>query len=159
WNSTHYDAHPAPTTYDELWGKMGATAAALLAAEPTAEVSGPAEWGWTNYFCSAKDTSSGGCSASSPDRAAHGGTELVAWLLQQAKLQEQSSGKRILHWLDLHYYPQGGAGPANVRSLWDPTYVDPSWIASTGISGGIVRLIPRMRDWVASNYPGTKISV
>jgi MYXO-CTERM domain-containing protein len=159
WNSTHRDAHPAATTYDELWSHSRDTALALLDADHTAEISGPAEWGWPNYFCSAADTAAGGCSASSPDRAAHGGTELVAWYLQQAKAQEATSGKRVLHWLDLHYYPQGGSAPDNLRSLWDPTYVDPSWIGGGGIAGGIIRLLPRMRDWVAQNYPGTRISL
>src|SRR5262249_32388519 len=37
--------------------------------------------------------------------------------------------------------------------LWDPTYVDESWIADT------VRLIPRMRDWAATRYPGTKLAI
>jgi hypothetical protein len=55
--------------------------------------------------------------------------------------------------LDLHYYPQGGSPPANVRSLWDPTYVDPSWINAT------IELVPRMRSWVSQHYPGTKIGV
>jgi hypothetical protein len=41
----------------------------------------------------------------------------------------------------------------STRSLWDPTYTDESWI------GDKVRLIPRMRDWVASSYPGTKLAV
>jgi len=159
WNSTHYDAHPAATTYAELWTKSRDTALALLEADPTAQISGPAEWGWPNYFCSAADTAAGGCSAASPDRAAHGGTELVAWYLQQAKAQETASGKRVLHWLDLHYYPQGGSAPDNLRSLWDPTYVDPSWIGGAGIAGGIVRLLPRMRDWVAQYYPGTRLSL
>ena len=159
WNSTHRDAHPAATTYDELWTRSRDTALALLGADPTAEISGPAEWGWPNYFCSAADTAAGGCSATSPDRAAHGGTELVAWYLQRAKAQETTSGKRVLHWLDLHYYPQGGSAPDNLRSLWDPSYVDPSWIAGAGIAGGVIRLIPRMRDWVAQNYPGTRTSL
>jgi hypothetical protein len=38
------------------------------------------------------------------------------------------------------------------RSLWDPSYTDPS-------IHEVVRLIPRMRDWVNTNYPGTKISL
>ena len=39
------------------------------------------------------------------------------------------------------------------RSLWDPTYTDPSWINAK------IDLIPRMHEWVAQNYPGTKISL
>ena len=41
----------------------------------------------------------------------------------------------------------------STRSLWDTTYVDESWI------GEPVNLIPRMHDWVADNYPGTKIAI
>jgi len=41
----------------------------------------------------------------------------------------------------------------STRSLWDLTYTDESWI------GDKVRLIPRMRDWVAGNYPGTKLAI
>ena len=55
----------------------------------------------------------------------------------------------------------GGAGDAatqarrlrSTRSLWDPNSVDESWI------GEVVRLIPRMRSWVAADYPGTKIAI
>jgi hypothetical protein len=60
----------------------------------------------------------------------------------------------------VHYYPQSGefssSTAANIqllrnrstRSLWDPTYVDQSWI------GSVVQLIPRLKSWVAQNYPG-----
>ena len=79
--------------------------------------------------------------------------EMTAWLLDQAKAYEQQKGKRILHYLDLHYYPQGGNPPAVTRSLWDPSYTDPSFINAQ------IRLLPRMRDWVSQHYPGTKTLV
>ena len=153
WSSTHHDVHPTKLSYDELWQRMRDYAVAILAADPTALIAGPVEWGWPNYFCSDADNIAQGCSATSPDRAAHGGVELVAWLLDQAKAYEQQNGKRILHFLDLHYYPQGGVPPEITRSLWDPAYTDPSWINDK------IRLLPRMRDWVSQHYPGTKISV
>lgn len=153
WSSTHHDIRKTRLTYDELWQRMRDHAVAILDADPTAQIAGPAEWGWPNYFCSDADDVSQGCFASSPDRAAHGGVELTAWLLQQAKAYEQAHGRRILHYLDLHYYPQGGSPPAITRSLWDPTYTDPSWIDDA------IRLVPRMRDWVAQNYPGTKLAL
>ncbi|MFT3768685.1 MAG: glycoside hydrolase family 44 protein [Minicystis sp.] len=154
WSSTHHDVRgSARLGYDELWQRMRDHALAILDADPTAEIAGPAEWGWPNYFCSDKDDVSQGCSASSPDRAAHGGEELMAWLLDQARMYEQQNGKRILHYLDLHYYPQGDSGPESTRSLWDKTYTDPSWIYDT------IYLVPRMRDWVSQHYPGTKLAV
>ncbi|MFT3698358.1 MAG: glycoside hydrolase family 44 protein [Kofleriaceae bacterium] len=153
WSSTQHDVHPTKLTYDELWQRMRDNAIAILAADPTAEISGPAEWGWPNYFCSDADNISQGCFTTSPDRAAHGGEELVAWLLDQAKAYEQANGKRILHYFDLHYYPQGGNPPEVLRSLWDPTYKDPSYI------NDYIRLIPRMHDWVDQHYPGTKLLI
>jgi MYXO-CTERM domain-containing protein len=153
WSSTHRDVRKTRLGYDELWQRMRDYAVAILEADPTARIAGPAEWGWTNYFCSDADGVSNGCSAASPDRAAHGGVELTAWLLDQAKDYEQKTGKRILHYLDLHYYPQGGQNPSRTRSLWDRTYKDPSWIDDT------IALVPRMRDWVDQHYPGTAIAV
>jgi MYXO-CTERM domain-containing protein len=155
WSSTHRDIRKTRLGYDELWQRMRDYAVAILEADPTAKIAGPAEWGWTNYFCSDADAEdvSKGCCAASPDRAAHGGVELTAWLLDQAKDHEQKTGQRILHYLDLHYYPQGGQNPARIRSLWDRTYKDPSWIDDT------IALLPRMHDWVDQHYPGTQLAV
>jgi hypothetical protein len=89
------------------------------------------------------------------------------------KAYEQAHGVRILDYLDLHDYPAAngvalsGAGSAatqalrlrSTRSLWDPTYVDESWIGDAGWEGGIVRLIPRMKEWVTANYSGTKLAI
>ncbi|WP_395657233.1 glycoside hydrolase family 44 protein [Nocardioides sp.] len=155
WNSTHRDFHPDPVDYDELWSTSRAIASAVKAADPTAGVLGPSEWGWPNYFCSAADLAAGGCSPSSPDRAAHGGTDISSWYLQQFARREQQTGVRLLDYFDLHYYPQGGYSPTTdvTRSLWDPTYRDPSWI------GERIRLLPRMQAWVDGSYPGTKTSL
>ena len=153
WSSTHHDAHPAPLGYDELWQRMRDYALAILQADPTALVAGFEEWGWPNYLCSAVDTAAGNCGASAPDRAKHGGEELTAWILDQAAAYEKQNGARILHYLDLHYYPQGGNSPDNIRSLWDKTYTDPSWINDK------IYIIPRMHAWVDQHYPGTKLGI
>jgi hypothetical protein len=47
----------------------------------------------------------------------------------------------------------------STRSLWDPGYVDESWIRAAGPDGGIVKLIPRMRAWVEEYYPGTELAI
>jgi hypothetical protein len=41
----------------------------------------------------------------------------------------------------------------STRALWDPAYVDESWIDEP------VHLIPRMRDWVDQSYPGTRLAL
>jgi hypothetical protein len=153
WNDTHHDMHPSPDTYDELWQATRDNAIKVRTADPTAQILAFSEWGWPNYFCSSADDLSDGCDATDTDRAAHGGTPLVRWLLQQGQAYETANGVRLFDYLDLHYYPQGGNPPQNLRSLYDPTYVDPSWI------GEVIDLLPSMRSWIAADYPGTKIAI
>ena len=77
----------------------------------------------------------------------------------------REAGRRLLDVFSLHYYPQGGEFGDDVstamqqrrnrstRSLWDPNYVDETWINDR------VRLIPRMRQWVAQYYPNTRTAI
>jgi len=166
WNSTHRDVHPNGTTYDELRDQTYTYAAAIKAADPGAKTLGPVVWGWCAYFYSGAD----GCGPGS-DRAAHGNMDFIPWYLQQMNLYEQQNGVRILDYLDMHSYPYASgvslsdAGNAatqalrlrSTRSLWDPTYLDESWVGTD--LGQAVYTIPRMKQWVAQNYPGTKTAI
>lgn len=168
WHITHRDVRPEPLGYDELRDRTYAYAAAIKEADPTAQTFGPVLWGWTAYDYSGLDGAGGGQWWNvAPDRKAHGDLPLVVWYLQEMQRYEQEHGERILDYLDLHYYPQsqgirmGRSGNRErqerrlrtTRSLWDPTYVDESWIDEP------VRLIPRMREWVDDYYPGTKLAI
>ena len=165
WHATHRDVHPKPVGYDELRDVSYQYAAAVKAADASAKTLGPALWGWTAYWYSAIDAESGQWS-NPPDRNAHGGTPLVPWYLQQMRTYEKQKGVRLLDYLDLHFYPQNGVALSSAggrdkqdlrlrstRALWDASYKDESWI------GTEVQLIPRMRQWVNDNYPGTKLSL
>ena len=44
------------------------------------------------------------------------------------------------------------------RSLWDPTYTETSWITGC-CSGGPIRLLPRLKDKIDANYPGTRLAI
>jgi hypothetical protein len=166
WNSTHRDVHPAGATYDEMRDKTWTYAAAIKATDPTAQTLGPVLWGWCAYLYSAAD----GCSPGL-DRAAHGDVDFTPWYLAQMQAYENTHGVRILDYLDLHYYPHlndvalSPAGNAQIqalrlrstRSLWDPTYQDEGWISD--VTDEPVQFIPRMKQWVADNYPGTKLAI
>ena len=168
WNSTHRDIHPEPLSYDELLDRSIRYGAAVRAADRDAIIAGPAEWGWSAYFWSAKDAVAG--FNAKPDRRAHGDVPLLNWYLAKLREHEQKTGVRILDVVDLHYYPQGkgifenggggGTDPETAqrrfratRSLWDPDYLDESWIKEK------VRLIPRLKEIIAENYPGRGISI
>jgi len=168
WSSTHRDVRPQALGYDELRSLTESYGAALKAEDPTALTLGPSSWGWTGYFYSNLDWAPGGAWWNNPlDRNAHGGIEHSAWYLARMRDYEQTHGVRVLDYFDLHYYPQATgvslsqAGSTSTqelrlrstRALWDPTYFDESWIADE------VALIPRMKDWVNQNYPGTKLAL
>jgi hypothetical protein len=164
WASTHRDVHPELVTYDELGGKGTATAAAIKAADPAAAVLGPSGWGYCEWVASGLD----GC-APGADAAAHGGLNLSQWYLKNMKdFSDAHGGKRFLDYFDQHYYPQisGGRDPESnalrlrsTRSLWDPTYVDESWIGPGGVNAPPLQLIRTMKSWVAQYYPGTKVAI
>lgn len=167
WNSTHRDLHPQALTYDELLDRMIRYGTVVRREDPEAVIAGPAEWGWPAYQWSALDAEKG--FLLKPDRRAHGDVPLVEWYLQKLAEHERKTGVRILDVLDFHFYPMadglgiGAKGNTDrtsaykrlrsTRALWDPTYVDESWIKEP------VRLIPRMKDWIAKNYPGRGISI
>jgi PKD repeat protein len=167
WQSTHRDVHPTGATMDEIKQKMIDYASAIKAVDPSALVVGPEEWGWSGYFYSGYDQQYSAAHnwCCFPDRDAHSGADYMPWLLSQLHQYEVSTGKRLLDVFSLHYYPQGGEfgndttqatqllRNQSTRSLWDPNYVDQSWI------GDKVQLIPRMKGWVAANDPGLKTAV
>jgi hypothetical protein len=180
WDSTHFDIHPDPSTYDEIWGKTQEYAPLIKSKDPSALVMGPELAGWMWYFDSAS-----GWANNHNDYTNHGSVYFVPWLLQQARSFEQANGVRILDILSLHWYPQGKRvngvdsneefnpnDPAeevttgtkllrnqSTRSLWDPNYVDQSWIHDLGYENNKPQLIPLMRQWVDTHYPGTQIGI
>ncbi len=163
WHSTHRDVHPTGATMAEIRNKILDYGGKVKANDSSALVVGPEEWGWSGYFYSGYDQQYTGIHGWStiPDRAANGNWDYLPWLLDQLRQNNASTGKRILDVFSVHYYPQGGEFSNDVttamqtkrnqstRSLWDPSYVDQSWINSQ------VQLIPRIKGWVNTYYPGT----
>jgi PKD repeat protein len=167
WHSTHRDIHPTGATMQEVRDKIVDYAAKVKAADPSALVVAPEEWGWSGYTLSGYDQQWGSLHGWSnlPDRAAHGNWDYLPWLLDQLRQQNTQTGQRLLDVFTVHYYPQGGEFSndtsssmqlrrnRSTRSLWDPSYVDETWIADT------VKLVPRLKGWVATYYPGTKVGI
>ncbi|SRR5579884_352791 len=167
WFSTHRDVHPTGPTMDEVLSKTIDYASKVKENDPSALVVGPEEWGWSGYFFSGYDQQYGNLHGWSylPDRANHGGWDYLPWFLDQLRQNNASTGQRLLDVFSVHYYPQGGEFSndtstsmqllrnQSTRSLWDPNYVDQSWINDK------VQLIPRLHNWVNTYYPGTQIAI
>lgn len=167
WHSTHRDVHPTGATMEEIRDRILDYAGKIKAVDPSAVVVGPEEWGWSGYLYSGYDQQYGGAHGWShlPDREKHGGQEYLPWLLDQLRRNQASTGNRLLDVFSVHYYPQGGefgndTSPAmqlrrnrSTRSLWDPNYVDETWIKDR------VQLIPRLKRWVNQYDPGTPVAI
>jgi len=171
WWSTHQDIHPVGTTMQEILGKIEAYASMVKGLDPNVLVLGPEEWGWNGYFYSGYDQQWSAMhtnynTSQYPDRQTNGGWDYMPWLLNQLHQYQLTNGQRLLDYFTLHCYPQEGSvyddvadtatallRNASTRVFWDTNYTDPSWIASK------IMLIPRMSNWVASYYPGTKIGI
>ena len=162
WFSTHQDVHPVGPTMQEIRDKILDYASMVKSNDPNALILGPEEWGWSGYFYSGYDQQNAGFH----DRANNGGWDYMPWLLNQLHQHDTNTGQRLLDYFTVHCYPQennvGGSAidtatqllrNQSTRQFWDTHYVDPSWINS------VIMLIPRMKSWAATNYPGTRIGV
>ena len=147
WANTHRDIHPDNPAYKEIADKSLTYAIAVKQADPTAAIDGPGDFGWAVY-------------KGDPDK--NGGLWNAEYFLKRFRDESEKRGKRLLDYLDEHYYPaqQEGQNDAvrleSTRSLWDSSYVEKDWI---GQYNGAIRLIPRMREWVKQQYPGTKTAI
>ena len=167
WHSTHRDVHPTGQTLDEIRDKIIDYAGKVKAVDPSALVVGPEEWGWSGYLFSGYDQQYGSTHGWSflPDRANHGGQDYLPWLLNELHQNDVATARRLLDVFTVHYYPQGGEFSDDVssamqlrrnrstRSLWDPAYVDETWINDR------VQLIRRLKNWVNTYYPGTATGI
>jgi len=160
WHSTHRDVHPDPLTYDELWNYTVKYASGIKASFPDAVIYGPIFWGWCPYLFSPADNCADG-----PDRQKHGDLPLLEWYIDQIGKYKAATGVQLVDVIDVHYYPQeqgvtgNGDDPATgslrlrvTRALWDPSYVDESWIKQP------IFLIPRIKQWIAAHSPGLKVA-
>ncbi len=162
WSSTHSEIHPVPTTYTELLSKDLAYAAAIKKVDPAAPVTGPVSYGWEGYE-SLQDA---------PGSARYG--NFLDWWMRNVKLADARAGTKLIDDLDLHWYPEATGGGQRVtgtgtssaeaaareqapRSLWDPSYVEDSWITQDFLDGRAVDLIPRLDAQIAANNPGMNL--
>lgn len=162
---THRATHPEPATFAEQRDRFLDYAAVVKDALPGTAVAGPVSCCWTTYWRSAD-----------PDDPDAADADFLPWFLDEVAAADAESGRRTLDYLDIHYYPEGAfdeevtpAAAAHrlraTRSLWDPEYVDESWI---GLGDPVtldqpapdrVKLIPRMKALIDEHYPDTKLAI
>jgi hypothetical protein len=156
WGYTHYDVHPECTSYEEVLQKYLTYAEAIRSVAPQVKLAGPVACCWFSYWRTAPGPANPG-----PDDP----QDYIAWFLQSVRRHDEASGQRSLDALDVHFYPQVGVYNQNIdpqtsalrlrstRALWDPEYVDESWISEP------IYFIPRMQQLIDQYYPGTQLGI
>jgi mannan endo-1,4-beta-mannosidase len=169
WPSTHPRIHPAATGYAELVSRHTAVAQVTTALDPSAQIYGPVLYGWNAHLNL----------QNAPDASGFNNTygTFTGYYLAQMKSASDAAGRRLLHRYDMHWYPEArgdnrivfGSSPGTnndidarlqaPRSLWDPAYVETSWITQFTTNGQGIRLLPRLQEIVDQRYPGTGLAV
>jgi hypothetical protein len=164
WSFTHLAAHPAHATYAEVVAKNIEYATMVREQWPEAKITGGVGYGFQAFL----DLQTAPDAAGKPD--------FISYYLAQMKKAADDAGKRLVDYLDVHWYSSGGVGgvrviepdstppdPAMVaarvqaaRSLWDPTYNEGSWINDQ--LGGPINLLGWFGTRIVANYPGTKLA-
>lgn len=168
WSSTHSRVQRQPLTCAELLTKSVDLAKVVKEADEGADVFGPSLYGYMAFV------SLQGASDWEGIKSANGYRWFVDYYLDEMKKASDSSGKRLLDVLDLHFYTEqkGSCGERSckhydndgcvkarldsVRALYDENYRENSWITDTGAQ--FFPLLPNVKQSIDKYYPGTKIS-
>ncbi len=168
WHETHQDVHPTRATYDEVLNKFISTARLVRKADPDAVIFGPALWGYLAVKQSAFDAPGPWSQGQRhSDKKKHGGVDFLEWFLKEVTKEEMRTGESLLNVVDVHYYPEGdhvrsSSAPLSIsrqarleatRSLWDPSYKDPSWIDEE------IYFIPYIKGIIAKTNPKLKFAI
>jgi hypothetical protein len=162
WAYTHAEIHPKPATYAELLAKDLSYARAVKHVWPSAAVTGPVSYGWYGYETL----------QNAPDSSQDG--NFLVWYLAHVRAADSRAHRRLIDYLDLHWYPEARGDGIRItgtettpgvvaareqapRSLWDPSYVEDSWITQSLGNAAIV-LIPRLQRQINVNDRGIKLA-
>lgn len=178
---THENLHPDMTTVAEVLQKNVSLAQTVKRMDASAKTFGPALSGYLGLYSlwSAWDGSAAHqpsdwgqynkepyTTKSTGDRYRYNNMTFANVYLDTMKQASTTAGKRLLDVFSFHYYPQASYDQATrsqaSRSLWDPQYVEPTWITQPGYGftdGKGLQMLPKLNRAIADFYPGTKLAV
>ncbi len=179
-NGTHTVMHPTPTTCTEILNKNIGLANTIKRMDATAQVFGSSLWGFPEYYShwsvwnGAQNQPSDWATYNvEPYLTNNTGQSYrynhMTWAnayLDKMKQAGMTAGKRLLDVFNIHYYPEGIGSDADrvqaPRSLWDPTYVETSYITQVGngfTDGRSLELLPKFNLAINDFYPNTKLGI
>ena len=165
WSETHPRIHPDHLGVADLVNRSIEWALAIKAVDPDAKIVGPALYGFAAFEAL----------QGAPDwEQERTGRWFIDYYLDQMRQAEDIHGIRLLDVLDVHWYPEaqgdnrivfGDAVTQNdvlarlqaPRTLWDPAYVENSWIGQW--KQDFLPLIPNLHESINTYYPGTELGI
>ena len=169
WASTHPRIHPNKIGCVEMIERSVGLSKAIKDVDPYADIFGPTLYGFS-AFMSLQDA---------PDwNSLKGGYSwFLDYYLDEMQQASAAGGRRLLDVLDLHWYPEAqdnngqritqsasSYSRANAearmqapRTLWDPDYVEVSWIGQW--FSRYLPLLPGVINSIDTYYPGTGLAI
>jgi hypothetical protein len=159
WASMHSDVHPQAASSAEVLSSIESYGAAIKAADPGAYVLVYSPALPASLLYSPADFANiGSDEPFGPAALDPSSNNFSTWLLKELAAYEAQHGTRVFDCLDMHY-PTAGSNPVeDVRSLWDTTYDENSWLTQDAFHAPLA-LLPRMQSWINANRPGTGICI
>lgn len=186
WPHTHPRIHPDTPSCAEVIQKNAQLAAAIKKVDPAGEIFGGVFYGYGDFA-----TLQGAKDWKAIEARAAAAKQPYSWFidhfLEEMKKASDAAGRRLLDVLDIHWYSEATgdrrvidlaansdadrkARVQSVRSLWDSTYVENSWISKWATpkqpvtnwgdpTPGPVLLLPRLLASIAKYYPGTRLAI
>ncbi|MFZ6875622.1 glycoside hydrolase family 44 protein [Undibacterium sp. Di27W] len=180
-SGTHANLYPVLTTVTDVIQRNIGLAKTIKRMDASAETFGPAISGYLGLFSlwAVWDGSASHQPAdwgqynvepyysnNTGDRYRYNGMAMANAYLAKMNQASQSAGRRLLDVFSFHYYPQASYNATDrvqaARSLWDASYVEPSWITQNGngfTDGRGLQMLPKLQQSVNDFYPGTKLAV
>jgi hypothetical protein len=168
WDSTHPRIHPTDVECVELINRTVALSSAVKDVDPHSLILGPVLYGFNAYLV-LQD-------APDWDALKNGYFWFLDYYLDVLQAASNTAGRRLLDVLDLHWYPEAQGDGMRItqsadtysranaearmqapRTLWDPDYVEDSWIGTW--FSQYLPLLPNVQNSIDTYYTGTKMAI
>ena len=176
WNNTHPHSFPNTISLSDYVNKVIETAKAIKAVDPNVKlIAGEFTGIRIIQFNDASDWSS----------ETTGYPDFPSYFLDKLKQASISEGVDLIDYISFHYYPQHKVNSDNnfsssgvvirnstssenyirrermdlARSLWDESYLEPSWLTSSKLNDEPHKILKRVQNAIDTYFPGVGIMI
>lgn len=176
WNSTHPNPFPNTISLQDYVSKVIETAKSIKTVDPDIKIIAGEFTGIR--IIKFKD-------ASDWDSETTGYSDFPSYFLDKLKQASISEGIDLIDYISFHYYPQHKVDSDNnfsssgvvirnstssenyvrrermdlARSLWDETYLEPSWLTSANLNNEPHKILKRVQDAIDTYFPEIGIMI